>query len=64
MDRRRRCCQILSKALYKTATSNTFAMINNFSRETDKQTQKGKKTGKMFRLYSRFRLKDAMSRWR
>ena len=35
MDRRRKCCKVLSEALRKTALQRTFKMINDHTRATD-----------------------------
>ena len=64
VDRRRKCCKILSNALYKTAISKTFTEIREFSRDTHMTESKAKTSNKLQRLYNKFRLKAAMCRWK
>ena len=64
MDRRRKCCQILTTSLYKTATKKTFDQINAFARESHHNVQKDKGSNKLFRLYFKYRCKAALTAWR
>ena len=64
MDRRRRCCQILSNALYKMGTKHTFDMINAYQRNLLKEQGKAKGSNRMYRLWRKFRLKAALAQWR
>ena len=64
MDRRRKCCRILTNALYKTALSKTLIRINQFQRETHLKNRQGKASNRMVNLYNKYRLKAAMTTWR
>ena len=64
MDRRKRCCAILSTALKKTALQKAFIRINLYQRADHKEFRKEKKSGRLFNLYAKYRCKAALSMWR
>ena len=63
-QRRKRCCQILSYSLRKCALQKTFTMINQFSRQKDLSCKQQDTAGKMYRIFSKYRCKAALSKWR
>jgi len=51
MDRRRKCCAILSQAMRKTALQRTFTLISKVSRAKDLNERKTKTAAKAVRTY-------------
>jgi len=63
-QKRKRCCEILSTALRKSALQRTFTMINEFQRDIHLTERKEKTAEKCIRSYKKFRMKAAISKWR
>lgn len=64
VDRRRRCCHLLSRAVFMMLAQRTFTEIKDFSRanETAKGVAKGSKC--IFNLWHRCLLRKAYNKWR
>lgn len=64
VDRRRRCCHLLSRAVFMMLATRTFNEIKDFSRAN--QTAKGIARGskRIFDLWNKCLLRRAYNKWR
>lgn len=64
IERRRRCCVLLSRAVFAMLAQRTFTEIKDFSRDRDYTRRLDAGSGKLFRGWSRCLCRRAFNKWR